>query len=538
MRIVPVFLLFISLLLSQCANPLPPEGGAEDTQPPQIDSLKSTANFQTNFEKQRIELTFDEWVVLEDVFNQVVVSPPLEYEYDVRLRGKTVRFDFAEEEELRPNATYTINFGEAVKDLNEKNPAENLRFVFSTGPYLDSLELQGQLIDAFNGEPAAGVLFMLYENQADSVVRTERPFYFARANKEGQFKIENVKAGTFKGFALEDANFNYKYDLETEKIGFPEQLIEMQDTIRQSLTVKVFETAAGLRLMDDEQRYGLVKLVFNQKPEDYELVYPDVGQRIIEEIEKDTLKIWYHQPDTTPWSLIVRQDTILQDTLEVENVTDRASFLELAGLKALNLKAGKSVTRINPTKPLPINFNLPIDSFRQSGITVFEDTLRTPVSFTITKDSLNPRIFQLGFVWKENIPYEVQILPGSFTSMYGIQNKDTIRQKLLPDPLKQFGNIKLNLTGLSADSSYVLQLLNKEKKVVEERNIRGVSALVQSYTALSPGQYSLLIIHDWNSNGRWDVGSYDQYRQPEPIFRRELEQLRANWDLEVEVLVE
>jgi hypothetical protein len=528
-----LFLLFLSFLLSQCASPLPPVGGGKDETPPQIDTAKSTPNLQTNFQKQRIELAFDEWVVLEDVFNQVVISPPLEYNYEVTLRGKTLRFDFAPEEELRPEATYTINFGEAVKDLNEKNPAEDLRFVFSTGPFLDSLQLAGQVVDAFTEEPIEGAVFMLYENQADTVVRTERPFYFARTNKDGRFRIENVKAGVFKGFALEDANFNYLFDQATERIGFPDSLITMSTDTSSRIQVQLFEEEAPLRLQDSEQRYGLVKMFFNKKPIDYELSYPDLGQQVVEEFDKDTLKFWYHMPEAQPWRIIVRKDTFLQDTIQVET-EGRPDFLAEAKLTALNLKGGTTVTKINPTRSLPINFNLPIDSVSRTDIRLFEDTLRTEIPFTLTKDSLNPRVVELGARWKEKVEYEVIFYPGSVASIYGITNADTIAQRLKVEELKRFGNIILKVDSLDATASYVLELLEK-KKVVATIPIRQQASFERTFTAFAPGEYTVRIITDDNGNGRWDPGNYDERRQPEKVYRRKLDALRANWDLEVTI---
>ena len=123
------FALLAILLLARCANIVPPVGGPKDETPPQVVEEKSTPNKQTNFQKQRIELTFDEFVVLEDVFNQVVVSPPLQYRPTLSLKGKTLRIDFDSRDTLLENVTYTINFGEAIKDLTEKNQADNLRFV-------------------------------------------------------------------------------------------------------------------------------------------------------------------------------------------------------------------------------------------------------------------------------------------------------------------------------------------------------------------------------------------------------------------------
>ena len=97
-----------------------------------MDLANSTPNLQTNFEKQDLKFVFDEWLQLNDAFNQVIISPPLQKKYDISLKGKTIFFKFHEDEVLRKDATYTINFGEAVQDITERNPVEDFRFVFAT----------------------------------------------------------------------------------------------------------------------------------------------------------------------------------------------------------------------------------------------------------------------------------------------------------------------------------------------------------------------------------------------------------------------
>ena len=190
-------LCLIVFLVQGCANIVAPTGGAKDITPPNIIEAKSTKNFQTNFKKQRIEMTFDEWIKLEDVFNQVVVSPPLNEQPQVTQDGKKIVFEFGKKEELRENATYTINFGTSVKDLAEGNIAKNLRFVFSTGAIIDSLTVRGRVVDAVTGLPTEGAVLMLYDNFSDTVVRKIKPFYFGRTDKNGEAIIENVREGKF-----------------------------------------------------------------------------------------------------------------------------------------------------------------------------------------------------------------------------------------------------------------------------------------------------------------------------------------------------
>jgi hypothetical protein len=201
-------ILIISLLFSNCAQIAPLTGGERDKIAPKIVSDKSTPNFQKNFSKQPILLTFDEWISLNDVNAQVVVSPPLAERPKIGLNGRTLRFEFAPNEVLRENATYTINFGDAVKDLTEQNIAKDLRFVFGTGGGLDSLKCRVKVIDATDDNAQESILVMLYDDFSDSVVQKSRPFYFSKTDKSGVATIENVRAGKFKVFALKDGDNN------------------------------------------------------------------------------------------------------------------------------------------------------------------------------------------------------------------------------------------------------------------------------------------------------------------------------------------
>ena len=307
-----IYFIFFSLLLGACANPVSPTGGPIDEEPPKIDSTKSTPNLQTNFDQRSFELTFDEWVVLEDVLQQVVVSPLLDFE--VTLKKKTVTFTIKEGDSLRANTTYTVNFGEAVKDLTEKNPAEDLRFVFSTGAFLDSLSISGQLIDVETREPVEEAYFMLYDVLTDSVVRTERPYYFGRTNERGEFSIFNIRSGTFKAFALKGTGpSGYIYTNPGAQIGFPDTNIVIAPGRSPQLEILMFKETKALRFLSNAtQSFGQIKLVFNEEdPADAPIQIPESLNLDYEtETVKDTLKIWYNDLDEQAWRLFSQRDSL------------------------------------------------------------------------------------------------------------------------------------------------------------------------------------------------------------------------------------
>lgn len=220
MRKLSIYLLLILsvILLSDCAKMGSLTGGPRDEDPPVlIESIPE--NYSVNFDEDKIEITFDEFIQLDNVNQELVVSPPIGAKPDVRLRNKSILIEL--ESKLLPNTTYTLNFGGAVKDNNEGNPLTNFEFVFSTGEYLDSLSVGGTLLRAFDLKPSEEpVMIMLYDDLSDSVVFKDLPVYVGKTDKDGNYRINNLKSDTFKIFALKDVNNNFLFDLPNEQIAF------------------------------------------------------------------------------------------------------------------------------------------------------------------------------------------------------------------------------------------------------------------------------------------------------------------------------
>jgi hypothetical protein len=211
-----ILLLPFWLMLS-CAQQGILTGGEKDTRPPQIDStrLEQPPNRTVNFSSSRIIIPFDEYVVLHEVRKQVVITPLLPTQPKIYVQGKKVVVDF--ESSLAPNTTYIINFGDAIRDITEGNKLSNYKYVFSTGSFLDSLQYTAYVYDAYTKKPVTGALVMLYQEAQDSVVKKQKPMYFAKTNAAGKCTIENIGEHSYKVFALVDGNDNYLWDQKDEK---------------------------------------------------------------------------------------------------------------------------------------------------------------------------------------------------------------------------------------------------------------------------------------------------------------------------------
>ncbi|MEO0403275.1 MAG: Ig-like domain-containing protein, partial [Bacteroidota bacterium] len=197
------------ICLCACAKVVPPDGGDVDKTPPNL-ILVSPPNYTTNFQSETIYLEFDEFVQLSDVYNQLVVSPPLEQRPEIRIKKKGVILEL--KELLKSNTTYTFNFGSGIGDLTENNSAEELVYVISTGDVLDSLRVDGLVRDAFTNEAVEGAKVMLYQSNEDSLPKTTKPFYFGLTKADGSFSIQNMAQGNYKTFILKEANNNYLFD--------------------------------------------------------------------------------------------------------------------------------------------------------------------------------------------------------------------------------------------------------------------------------------------------------------------------------------
>lgn len=515
-----------SVLLTGCAQVQPLTGGERDTIPPQLDSARSTVNFQTRFEKQPILLFFDEFVDLKDVFNQVVVSPPLAKRPKVTVeKYRRVRFEFDPEEVLRPEATYSIQFGDAIKDFTEGNAAP-IRFVFSTGDKIDSLQVKGRVVDAFTGKPVEKALVMLYDNLADSVVRKERPFYFSKTDKQGAFRIENIRSDTFKIFALEDANLNYLFDQATERIGFQSLPIATADSVQAPIEIRFFQETPPLALAEQTSPLsGLVKLTFTREPWDMELA---TSQPVFfEDRNQDTIFLWHDIPDSISWRVTMRNEE-WADSLVVRPPGRGQQLQKL-------LPSASSISQ-NPAMPAGLAFNYPLTGVAFDSVQVWQDTLRLETPLSGGRDSLNFRKINFRFEWEENTAYRLLFPPGSLSGWKDTAN-DSLWVNLRTSQRKDFGALIIRFDSLDTGKPLAVELMQQEKVIDRYVIPEGNDNWEKKLPFMPPGSYQLRVIEDLNGNGRWDPGRYDRGVQPERLQTVQMEQLRANWEVEANFVV-
>lgn len=506
-----------------CANTGRISGGPKDVTPPVLDTLLSTPDKQTNIYPRVLTFYFDEFVEVKDPIKQVIVSPPLTYIPSIKSRGKKVIFTFDEKEELREDATYTINFGEAIVDFHEGNKLLNFTHVFSTGDYLDSLNISGKIIHAKTGEPEQEMIVVLYDSQEDSIVRKEKPFYFTRPDRKGDFIFRNIKSGVFKIFALKDDNLNYKYDLETERIAFHDEPLSLLGNSIDSVILRSSLPIPPLKLKTKNLKtYGKAVLAYNTSvSQDIVVSVHPADVNFFTEIQSDSLGIYY---DTALDSLFffAGMDTV--------KIFPKGKKEWLSKTKLL-VTSPMHKRKIHPADSVVVAFNYPIQDV-DVNLFKLSDSLGMLEGATITLDKTHKNVI-IRYPWDLGEKYKIELDSGVVHSIYGHANpKALVEFEALS--LGTSGKLIVDITDLDSTKNYMVHIL-KNKLPIYGYAFDNVGNAHIELSLLEPSKYDIEIFEDDNRNGVWDPGDYYQHRQPEVNFLHKGDILKVNRDNKVAI---
>lgn len=575
----PIYLIFGILLLFGCAQQVAPTGGPKDETPPKI-LEEVPANLSTQFVGKQIEIRFDEFIQLKSTSEQVIISPPVLKTPTFQLKRKSLFVKF--EEELTDNTTYTINFGEAIRDNNEGNILTNYTYVFSTGAHLDSMQLNGKLKDALTGEPEAEALVMLYKTNQDSLPLDTIPDYFTRTDEGGNYHIQNIANQAYKIFALKDENANYKFDVPTEKIGFLDSLVlpfappvasipdttvadslateEPTDSVTlasikgessanmiQSYDMRMFveeDTTQFLKKAYCDQ-FGKLVFTYNRPVNRFDFSLANFSAKKQWKLTdlnagRDSITVWITEAVPDTMNCLVQADDLATDTVElVMKSLDESENKSATSLKGKGKKKEEFGLKIKfkptngkppkPGKPLQLVSNHPILGFDIKRLKLYEDSVR--VIYDITSNDPALRTFDISYDWKQGKTYRLLVLDSAFTDLYNLWN-DTLETTFVASGKDGYGTISVNVK--TTPETKVLVEVISASNVLIERKATAQSGVVQ-FEKLEPGTYSVDVVLDLNENGKWDSGRYLEKLQPEPISRiKSGVEVRANWDFEIE----
>jgi len=531
---LPIFGIYILIIIHWigCATTGVLTGGPRDETPPVLIKEKSSENFRVNNQDRSFYLEFDEYIKVEDVFNQIVVSPPLIYNPKVEARSRKVVFTFNEKEVLRDSTTYTVNFGEAIRDLNENNKTSGIRYVFSTGPVIDSMQLSGIITDAITGDPVDGALALLYDMPGDSMVLKERPFYFGRADKSGQFKIENIKAGKYQLVGLKDENQNYKFDDPKELVGFTDSMLIVNESVKPQMIEIFAERQKSFVENIDSTTRGLIKIRFSQDLFLPKLTLEDSTVININQTKAKEISLWHESPERTRWWLKITQADGSLDSVRIRSYPLDPELAK-TGLSCVNPFSRRNTE--HPDSIFHLGFNIPVKAIEGDSFLLISKKDTTFSKYVSLPQRPDDPFFDLSFspVFEEG-DFILQFQKGQLTDWYGRILDTTLNCPIKLLPKDNFSNLKLSLEGFDPSIHYILKILKKED-IIKEWKLNETESWEGTFSQLKPDEYKLFIIEDSNGNGRWDSGNFLKRKKPERKRTIDITPLRANWDIEQDI---
>ena len=526
MRFIFYFFLYTILFFSviNCAKKASPTGGPKDTIPPVLISASPKLN-TTFFDKEEVKFLFNEYVKLNEIDKQLIISPPLKiggYKlHPTMSASKKITLSILDT--LLDNTTYTFNFGEGIEDYNEGNKMSFFSYTISTGAVIDSLNLKGIIKDAIEMEPDDFISLQLYpidSSYNDSTIYNKKPFYVTSTLDSTVFEFKNLKAGKYELIALKDFSNNYFFNQNVDQIGFLNSPITLPlDTIIELNIFKektLFSWANPFFVNDHHIGHGYYGDYDNQKFKLISNVPKSFKYIITKNRETDTLNYWFKGITTDS----LKFEYPINDTIKTELVNFKNPIKDSLIINQLTIGA------LDLTEIFKVSSNLPITSFDNSLVKIRKKD-STLVSSEIRIDENYDRV-EIDFKLLPNDLYDIQLLPNALKDFWG-NTHDTLNYRVSTKKIEDYGNIFIQL--IYEDSyEFILELL-KDNKVVRSYS-KPVENSNYPFEILNPGKYFLRLIKDKNNNDRWDTGNYLKKIQPEEVIYYPFElELRANWDL-------
>ena len=521
------FILFLLLFVCiGCAKKGSITGGLKDTIAPTL-KISFPENFSTNFKGNQIKLTFDEYIKLKGLEKQLIVSPPMKNEPLIIPSSVTKYLTIQIKDTLQPNTTYSFNFGQSITDNNEGNPLNQFKYVFSTGPYIDSLALGGRVKDALDREVESFVSVMLYEvNEKfkDSVVYTSPPRYITNTlDSLKTFRLENLKAGKYLLVAMKDRNNNNKFNPKTEKIGFHKQFITIpNDTVYE---IELFKEELPFKAYKPSQVSGNRIAIGYDGKQDFSKSKPKIilknNNQILESIvtqfpKKDSLQVWYKP---------IKADSLLLNIKKESYVNDFSVKIKNQKKDTLSINAVQTGI-LNMRDEFTLESSTPLVKIDKSKI--FINSSKTKITeFTPNYDDFNQKLV-LNFPKNTSEKYQIQLLPGALTDFFEKSN-DTLTYKLETRSESDYGNLIVDLQNVKR-FPIIIELTNEKGEILaydySEKNTK------VEFNFLEPKDYILRVIYDDNKNKKWDSGNYLEKRQAEEViyYSKVIKDVRANWN--------
>ncbi|TRX58674.1 hypothetical protein FNH22_12405 [Fulvivirga sp. M361] len=531
--------LFLIITMVKCANQSQPTGGPKDEEPPVLidsDPKQSELDVTTN----KVEVAFNERIKLNNPKEQLIITPRIDAEYTVKYNKDRVIFTF--EQDLPDSTTFTFNFREAIQDITEGNAPENLKLAFSTGDYLDSISIAGQIRNLLTNETGKDITVALYQLLDTLDIFTGPPLYFTKTDEEGNYQFDNIKIDQYRVRAYNDKNKNLTAESKSESYSFLSNTLEL-DTSIQNLDLSHYSLDSRPLELQNARQSGTVYIIkFNKSVTDYELITlePDlILSSNFTDATQNTIQIFNTFPIVDSLFLYIKAtDSLDQATSDTTYLKFEETKRKPADFKP-EYQLEDVITDVRVVKG-SIRFQKPVRDINYDSTLIFIDSLhiypfrnehftwnkyRDYLEFNYILDKalfekpkdppksqkVEPDTSQIEKSKPQVIKPYLLFGQQAFTSVEQ-DSSQQFKQDLSFRKPDDFGTIFVTID--TEQPSYIVQLLNSSNTVVKEKT----STSEFQFNYVPAGNYRIRILIDSNENGQWDIGNIWLNEEPEPVF--------------------
>jgi hypothetical protein len=509
-------------MIISCAQIRGLEGGAKDTRAPQLIAV-DPPNLTRNFSSGTIVFTFDEYVQINNLAQELIVSPPLKSVPVALVRKRSVELTL--NEALLPNTTYVFQFGNAITDFTEGNKSD-LMYVVSTGPDIDSLEIRGNVSSVWTGKNEEGVRVMCYADTSTQVFKAA-PRYLAKSDQNGNFTLPYLSAGKYHLVAIKESSENYLPD-PGEAIAFSDSLVAAADSSAQvNLHLSVpREAFTGIEKFSTDSTGRLCiawpsdSSALRVMPGREELSARELGR-----LTNDSLLFWLSGDvrDQMEKVRVMHNDSVL-DTLYVPYFSEAVQRA---------MKPRQESSKVRSRDALRITWPAPLQDVAACEVSVMmPDSSKAIYPLSPTSSPWISELVHPPFPPGKII---VEAPAGCVMSIHGAP-ADTLKMEWLVLAPKDMGTLALRMES-EETKTLLLQVTDTKGVIIAIEPVQVPGSW--SRKEMMPGDYEIRLIEDTDGDGVWDPANFERGMQPERVWVYSGKvSVRANWDLDLRWPVE
>ena len=497
--------LFITLILQGCAPMANPPGGKKDTLAPKI-SESIPLNKSRNFKGKRIDLTFNEYVSIRNLSQELLITPSVgTYQTKIRPQGLSILLDST----LKDNTTYTFNFRNAIEDASERNVGKNIKLVFSTSKDIDSLQIKGKVYQLLNQKHPENILVALYPWNDSLSIHTSKPYYFVKTDTSGNYLLENLAKGKYYMAAFHDVNNNLLYNSNKESVDFiSEKFLDLISNVEQNFAISL-QNQDSLKLSKTTASAKTVLYEFNRGIKSIQIKNPPKATLYYQQEENKNIR--FYALNQTNADTIFIQTRITDSLNRTYQIPLKIKFREPTKRERvqkmdLNFEVKPAAGKLlSPVDSIQIKFPKPIQQWVSTSLQfkTEEGEIHTLPDQAFQWNQYQNNLIIKNAYLPSRTRFELNIIKNAFVGVEA-DSSQAYSQKMEWQDIENYGSIDGNISNPQADTfePYMTQSTKKRFEFIH----------------VEPGIYQIRVIGDLNKNGVWDIGNFKLRKKSEPVY--------------------